>query len=138
MSQALLTLRLPDDVYEQVRRAAKGMKAPVEAASVRIVQAATPSLQKVPRHYRAEPRTLEDASDERLRQVASNRLSRDHERQLADLLDKNQRGKRTGHERQALKALRTEADRTMLRRAYATLLFKYRGLQVPESRDCRL
>jgi len=30
MSQPQLTLQLPDDVYERVRRAAKGMKQPVE------------------------------------------------------------------------------------------------------------
>src|SRR5689334_19906129 len=48
MSQGVLRLELPEDVYERVRRAAKGMKQPLEKALVKIVRAATPPLEKVP------------------------------------------------------------------------------------------
>ena len=54
MSHPVLTLELPEDVYERVRRAAKGMNQPMEKALVNIVRAATPSLEKVPAEYRAE------------------------------------------------------------------------------------
>ena len=54
MSHPVLTLELPEDVYERVRLAAKGMNQPVEKGRVAdIVQAATPSLEKVPAEYRA-------------------------------------------------------------------------------------
>ena len=51
MSHPVLTLELPEDVYERVSRAAKGMNQPVEKALVDIVRAATPSLEKVPAEY---------------------------------------------------------------------------------------
>ena len=66
MSHPVLTLELPDDVYERVRRAAKGMNQPVEKALVDIVRAATPSLEKVPAEYRAELEAMEDLGDEEL------------------------------------------------------------------------
>jgi hypothetical protein len=86
LSQPVLTLELPEDVYERVRRAAKGMKQPVEQALVKIVRAATPSLAKVPLEYRAELEAMEDLSDEELWEVAESRLASAKQRQLASLL----------------------------------------------------
>jgi hypothetical protein len=131
MSRSPLTLRLPDEIYEHVRRAAKGMKQPMENALVRIVQAATPSLTKVPAEYRAELEAMEDLGDEDLQIIAKSRLSMPQQRRLKLLLDKNQQGHLTIAERQALIGLRADADRLMIHRSYAYLLLKYRGRQVP-------
>jgi hypothetical protein len=46
MRQPVLTLERPADVYERLRRAAKGMNRPMEKALVDIIRAATPSLEK--------------------------------------------------------------------------------------------
>jgi hypothetical protein len=54
MSRSPVAVHLPEDVYERVRRAAKGMRQSVETALVNIVKAATPSLEKVPIAYRQE------------------------------------------------------------------------------------
>ena len=70
MSHPVLTLELPEDVYERVRRAAKGMNQPVEKALVDIVRAATPSLEKVPPEYRAELESLEDLGDDELWRIS--------------------------------------------------------------------
>ena len=70
MSHSVVTLELPEDVYERVRRAAKGMNQPVEKALVDIVRAATPSLGKVPLEYRAELEAMEDLGDEELRRIS--------------------------------------------------------------------
>jgi len=131
MSQSVLTLELPEELYERVRRAAKGMKQPVEQALVQIVRAATPSLDKVPLVYRAQLEALEDRADDDLWKVAQHRLTPAKQRRLAKLLDKNQRGTLADRERQALTTLRTEADRLTLQRAYAYLLLKYRGHHLP-------
>src|SRR5260370_9068008 len=106
MSQPVLTLELPEDVYEHVRRAAKGMKQPVETALVNIVKAATPSLEKVPIAYRAELEALEELGDEELWQVATSVLPPAPQRQLAAVLDKNQRGALKEREQQTLPSLR--------------------------------
>jgi hypothetical protein len=135
MSHPVLTLELPEDIYERVRRAARGMKQPVEKALVRIVRAATPSLEKVPPEYRAALEALEDLGDDELWKVSERRLGPAKQRRLANLLDKNQRGKLTDRERQALTRLRTDADRLMLERSYALLLLKYRGHRIPNLAD---
>jgi hypothetical protein len=135
MSHPVLTLELPDDIYERVCRAAKGMNQPVEEALVNIVRAATPSLEKVPAEYRAELEAMEDLGDEELWTISRSRPAPARQRRLERLLDKNQRGELTDRERQALGELRADGDRRMLRRAYAALLLKYRGHRVPNSED---
>src|SRR6266702_5284223 len=114
MSQAVLTLELPEDVYEHVRRAAKGMKQPLETALVNIVKAATPSLEKVPTEYRAELEAMEDLGDTELWKEAESAANPTHERRLTNLLDKNQRGELTEKQRKMLVGLRAAADRRML------------------------
>jgi hypothetical protein len=137
MSQSPLALHLPEDIYEHVRRAAKGMKQSVETALVRIVKAATPSLDKVPPAYRPELEAMEELGDQELWAMSEKALTPARQRRLATLLEKNQRGKLTERERQALTDLRTVADRLMLQRSYAYLLLKYRGRQVLAQRDLK-
>jgi hypothetical protein len=127
MSQPLLTLELPEDIYERIRRAAKGMNQPMEKALVNIVRAATPSLEKVPLEYRAELEAMEDLGDEDLWKLSQSRPAPAKQRRLEALLEKNQRGTLTDRERQSLSGLCAEGDRLTLQRSYASLLLKYRG-----------
>src|SRR5262245_19440261 len=114
MNQTLLSVELPEDIYEHVRRAAKGMKQPVEKALANIVKASTPSLKKVPLEYRPQLEAMEDLEDEELWEIANSRPAPAEERRLSKLLDKNQRGKLSDRERHALTGLRAGADRLML------------------------
>ena len=131
MSQPVLTVELPEDVYERLRRAAKGMNQPMEKALVNILRAATPSLEKVPIEYRAELEEMEDLGDEALWKISRSHLALAKQRRMESLLAKNERGKLTERERQAMDALRADADHLMLRRSYASLLFKFRGRRLP-------
>jgi hypothetical protein len=135
MGHPVLTLELPEDVYERVRRAAKGMNQPVEKALVKIVRAATPSLEGVPAQYRAELEAMEDLGDEDLWRILRRRPAPAKQRRLERLLDKNQRGELTNQERSALHALRAVGDLLMLQRSYAAVLLKYRGHQIPKPED---
>ena len=135
MSHPVLTLELPEDIYESVRRAAKGMNQPVEKALVNIVRAATPSLEKVPAEYRAELEAMEDLGDEELWRISRNRPAPAKQRRLERLLCKNEQGELTDRERRALGELRADGDRLMLQRSYAALLLKYRGHRVPNIED---
>ncbi len=137
MSHPVLHLDLPDDIYERVRRAAKGMKQPVEQALVTIVKAATPSLEKVPQEFRPELEALEDLDDKELWHTTNAKLTSGQQRRLALLLEKNATGTLTIREQQTLQDLRTAADRLLLLRSYAFLLLKYRGHQIPGLMDLR-
>ncbi len=136
MSRPVLTLELPDDVYERVRRAAKGMNQHLERALVDIVRAATPSLEQVPAEYRAELEGLEDLGDDALWSIARSRPSPSAQRRLERLLGQNQRGEMTDRQRRALGELHREGDLLMLRRSYAALLLKYRGHRIPNPEGC--
>jgi hypothetical protein len=135
MGRPVLTVELPEDIYERIRRAAKGMNQPVEKALVNIVRAATPSLEQVPAEYRVELEAMEDLGDEELSRIARRRPAPAQQRRLERLLGKNERGELTDRERRALAELRAEGDRLMLRRSYAALLLKYRGHRVPNIED---
>jgi hypothetical protein len=135
MSDPVLHLELPDDIYEHVRRAAEGTNQPLEKALVNIVRGATPSLEKVPPEYRPDLEAMEDLSDVELRKISQTPLAPAKQRRLESLLHKNQQGKLTDRERQALAGLRADADRSMLRRSYAYLLLKYRGHRLPNLGD---
>ncbi len=135
MSPPLLTLELPEDIYERIRRAAKGMKQPMEKALVNIVRAATPSLEKVPPEFRAELEAMEDLGDEELWKISQCRPTPAKQRRLESLLEKNQRGALTDRERRALDWLCALGDRLMIQRSYASLLLKYRGHRLENLRD---
>jgi hypothetical protein len=66
MCQPVLKVTLPEEVYEHLRRATKGINQPMEKALVNIVRAATPSLDKAPIEYRAKLEEMEDLGDEAL------------------------------------------------------------------------
>ncbi len=127
MTRAVLTLELPQDVYERVQRAAKGMNQPVEKTLVDIVRAATPSLDRVPDEFRRELESMEDRSDAELGEIVRGRATAAQQLRLERLLDQNRRGELTERGRRALERLRSEGDRLTLRRSYAALLLKYRG-----------
>jgi hypothetical protein len=130
-----LTLRLPHEIYESVRRAAKGMKKPLDQALVTIVAGAIPSLEKVPPPYRPELQAMEDLGDDALWQAATVPASPAQEHRFELLLQKNSRRSLNEKEQNELAILRAEADRRTLRRSYAYLLLKYRGHRIPRLAD---
>lgn len=127
MSRQAITVELPEEVYRHVKRAAEGMKRPVERVLARIVKGATPSLRKVPAQYRSDLESMETLGDEELWKIAESRVPAEHQRRLERLLDHSQSGELTKREQQTLTRLRNEADRLTLRKSYAYLLLKYRG-----------
>lgn len=137
MSRQAITVELPEDVYEHVKRAALGMRRPLDRALASIVKAATPSLEKVPAEYRSELESLEALSDERLWKIAESRVPEKHEGTLTRLLRKNQGPGLTEREQQSLTRLRSETGRVALRKAYAYLLLKYRGHRIPTLHDMK-
>ncbi len=130
-TQAKVTLSLPHDLFESIRRAAKGMKKPVEQALVTIVAGATPSLEKVPLKYRRELEAMETLEDQVLWKETTSSLAPGKRRRLESLLQKQQRSELVDDEQEELALLRDQADRLMLRRSYSYLLLKYRGHRIP-------
>ncbi len=126
-----VTLQLPKEVHERVKRFAKGIGQPVKKTLMKIMEAGLPSLKNIPLEYRSDLVGLEVLSDAELWNVAESEMPETQQRKLNHLLRKNQTGTVTPHENQALDRLRTEANRLMLRKSYAYVLLKWRGHQIP-------
>lgn len=131
MSRQAVTVELPEEIYDKVKRAARATKRPVKQMLVSILKSAMPSLDEVPPEYRAELERMETFSDEELQKTTKARMSAAHQRRLNHLLRKNQAEGLSERERQSLTELSKEADRLTLCRAYAYLLLKQRGHQIP-------
>lgn len=131
MSRQAITVKLPEEIIERIKRAARATKRPVNQILADIVRTALPSLEKIPPEYRQELEAMESMSDEQLWKTTEELLSSQSQRQIARLLRKNGRESLTKTEEQTLTRLRKEADRLMMRRSYAYLLLKSRGYSIP-------
>ena len=138
MGHPAVTLKLPEDIYDRVRRAAKGMNQSLETALVNIVRAATPSRDKVPAEYRAELEAMEDLGDEELMSILRGRPV--PSRQRRNRTTPREESARTPDRPRATSVgrARADGDRLTPRRSYAALLLKYRGHRVRISRKCRI
>ncbi|MFO0755853.1 MAG: hypothetical protein U0359_05150 [Byssovorax sp.] len=80
---------------------------------------------------------LEALDDEALRAVVHERVGDDASEEIEALLEKNRAAALADAELDRLHALRREADRTMLRKARAAVLLRFRGQPVPTMDELR-
>lgn len=99
---------------------------------MRAVQVGSPpSWEEAPSAFQADLAALDRVDDEMLWRVArSNQLDHDMTR-YQELLDKNANETLSTDERAELSNLRVDADRFMLRKAYAVDLLRWRGHAIP-------
>ena len=102
------------------------------------VQRLPPKFSGAPAEIQAELRALQSLSTAELQTVAARQVPQARQARHLALLEKNSRGTITDVERAELVALRTEADRLMLCRAYAWALLRWRGVPVPDLDDLPL
>lgn len=132
MSAHPMVLDLPEDIYERVERAARGLRRPLNDALLWIVRAGLPSLSRVPLEFRADLEALEGAGDAELWRVFQAQAPELEQRRLSDLLAGERAGGLSEAEGRELGRLHAEADRRMLRKSYAAVLLKWRGHDVPK------
>jgi len=82
-----------------------------------------------------ELRELEIMKDEQLIKIAKKELSITQQERYSYLLRKNSQGNITTQEEKELDCLQDEADRLMLKRAYAYNLLKWRGYSIPSEKE---
>src|SRR5437667_1892363 len=99
MSQTI-TLTLPDDVLQPVQRVAQATQQSVEELLVTALQAALPTLEELPPDVVQRLVVLESLDDQTLWRVMLETVPLDQQRQLHDLLLRNQAGMLTDSERE--------------------------------------
>ncbi len=131
-----VTLQLPDNIYYHAKRAAEATQKAIEEVLITHLSSTVPPLvDEMTSPFKEELRELETISDDELVELTKKELSIAQQKKYARLLRQNSRGTITSKGEQELEDLQTEADRFMLKRAYAYNLLKWRGHSIPSLKD---
>jgi hypothetical protein len=128
----LITLQLPDRLYQRLINTAQAIQRPLEEVIVHALEVGSPpDWDDVPAEFQADLAALDRLDDATLWQIARSRKTVEEMAGYDDLLERNQEGTLTDSERLELMALRQAADRFMLCKAQAAVILRWRGHQVP-------
>ena len=131
MTTQTVPVQVPRSLYHQLERLATLTNRPLEDIVERSLAASIPPLpDTLSDEIRDDLLALEGLADDELWQVARSMVSPEHQEELSLLLEKN-KAAITEAEKARLSELQTQADRLMLRKAYAYVLLKWRGHRLP-------
>lgn len=131
MTQSL-TLLLPDDIYQYLHEIADLTRQSVgEVATQSLKGNLPPRMADAPAELQPELQVMQTLPNGELHQIAISQMPPEQQNRHQELLEKNAEGVLTGAERKELTNLRQDADRLMLRKAYAWSLLRWRGYPVP-------
>lgn len=132
MSEATLVIHMPQRLYQRLQRFTTLSRRSLESVVLQTLDANVPSFpENLPDTLREIWFGLEKLDDETLWHIARNTISQQHQEQYSLLLEKNTQGSLTTSEQTLLEKLYFDANQYMLRKAYANVLLKWRGHQLP-------
>jgi hypothetical protein len=126
-----ITLDLPDRVFQLVQRTAQATNQPIEVLLVHALQASLPPLEGLPEEIIEKLTVLETYDDESLWRVLGETVPVKVQRELSNLLARQQSTALTEAERGRLASLQEQSDLVMLRKARAAVLLRFRGKRLP-------
>jgi hypothetical protein len=127
-----ITLRLPQEIFEQIQRAAATAHRSVDDVIVEAVIAAAPGSGTVPAEAQPALAQMAYLNDASLWQAARATMSAEQRDRLQELHDRQQRDTLTDEERTEEQALIELYRDTVLLRARAALLLKQRGYDIAD------
>ena len=130
MTVQVVTLHVPNSLYEQLKRRAAQAQRTVEAELLDVVATAVPVDDDLPAELAEAISSLALLDDGALWHAARSHLPAEVVAQMEDLHFKRQREGLTDAEAETLKGLVHQYERTMLVRAQAAALLKARGHDV--------
>lgn len=129
---ATVTLQVPDLVYQRLVNTARATGRSLEEVMLHALKVGSPpKWDSVPDEFKADLAALDQLEDEALWQLATARKTGEEMTRYDELLAHNQNNSLTQDEKLELIALRSEADRLMLRKAQAAAILQWRGHHVP-------
>jgi hypothetical protein len=132
MTNATITLDLPEDMHQRLQSMAQAIHQPLEEVVVRTIQGnLPPSVDDLPVEVRADLAGLQAATDDALWVIANEPAPKRQWQRHQRLLEKNQSRALKPAEQGELAVLRRAMDRLVLRRSYALALLKWRGHSLP-------
>lgn len=128
----IVTLQLPEAIYERIKRTAEATNCLLEDVLLRTIELALPpSVEDLPLEYQREFIEMESLNDEELWKIAESKMPTGRQRRYSLLLRKNQAGMLKNIEKQQLTDLGAEARKLTLRKAHAYAILKWRGYRIP-------
>lgn len=132
MSEPTITLQMPQPLYQRLQRLAELTHRPLESLIFQSLDAHLPPLlEDMPESMREDLHTLEKLDDEALRHVAQGVWSTTQHERYTELLEQDRASALTPSEQVTLEELYQDANRHMLRKAYAHALLKWSGHELP-------
>jgi hypothetical protein len=125
-----LTLRVPEAVYEQIRRAAEKSRRPLEDVLQEAIRAVAPGAGETPPATRSAIAQMAYLNDAALWQAARATMHPDQRARLEALHDAQQRAPLSPEEKGEEEALVALYRDTLLVRAQAAVLLRHRGYDV--------
>jgi len=127
-----VTLQIPEALYRRLANTARATQRSLEEVILHALQVGSPpAWDDTPPEFQADLAALDKLDDEALWQIARQLRTPAEMERYDTLLERNRNGALTDAERLELTALRTEADRFMLRKAQAAVLLRWRGHTAP-------
>lgn len=128
-----LVVDLPDEIYTYFQEIAGVTQQPLEAlVRQSITGNLPPQMTTAPLDIQPELLLMQSASVAHLRQIAESQVTPVHTARHLELLEKHQQQQLTPAERSELAELRVQADRMMVRKAYAWALLRWHGVPLPK------
>lgn len=127
-----VTVHLPEDVYEQFRRAAIKLRRSVDDLLVEAITVAAPSQFVPVQHLRSDLAQMALLNDAALFQAARATMTPEQRKKLEALHHKQQQQTLTKEEQQEIAALEQLYRDTLLVRAHAAVLLKQRQYDVSD------
>ena len=132
MSEPVIPIPMPELLYHRLQRLSELTRRPLESLVVQTLNVHIPHLpEDLPEDVQAELIALEKLDDDALWHVANSKVTPDQRAEYGRLLDKKRLGRITTSEQAMLDEHYQEGDKLMLRKAYASVLLKWRGHKLP-------
>jgi hypothetical protein len=132
MANRPVTIEIPDDVYERAQRIAQETAQPLEQVIANRLAETFSVLSALPSDEQAELTAFRLLSDDTLRGVTREQMTRQEKERAVYLGDRNSRGTITPEERREYEQLVERGNRLMLRKAWAAGVLMERGHQVSQ------
>ena len=132
MMTQTVVLKLSDRLYQQLRRAAELAQQPVDRIVAQsLAHSLPPLLEDIPAEYQPDVYPLLQMNTQELLKEAKRVFSAARWRQYEALLATKRERQLRPEEEESLLNLRREADILLLRKSYAAVLLKRRGIAPP-------
>lgn len=127
-----VTIKLPNDIYEQLQRTAELTKRPLDTVIAQsLSHSLSPLLEEIPANYQKDVFPLLEMNDKALQKEVENTFPAKAWAEYEALLQQKKERSLTESEQTRLDALRYQADLLTFRKAYAAVLLKRRGHRIP-------